>query len=932
ELRRSEEHLAATLRSIGDGVISTDAAGNVAGLNAVAETLTGWTEAEACGRPISEVFRIINAKTRGEAVIPVWEALAEGRIVALANGTALIARDGTERQIADSCAPIRDIGGRVVGAVLVFRDVTERYQQAQKLRRFRAALDASADSLFIIERPAMRFVDVNDAACESLGYTRDELLAMSPQDIKPNVTREALAEEFDRILGDELRTGVLETIHQRKDGTQFHVEVYLRGLDQDGTPLLVASVRDITERKRAEAALRESERKYRELVENANDIIYSLTPEGVFRYVSPNWTRLVGHDLDEVQGKAFEPFVHPDDAHLCREFLGRVLETGEPQSGVEYRVRHKDGSWRWHTSNAAASRDAEGRIAAYNGIARDITERKAATDSLKEQTRLLNTVLDGIPDVVALQKPDQTIVRYNRAGYELLGRPPEQCDGRKCYELLGQTGPCAVCPAKAAVKSKQIEAIEKHLPDRNLWIESRAIPVLDADGNVALIVEQLHDITDRKRMEQSLQQANEELEQYVTALESANEALEEFIAMAESANRAKSEFLANMSHEIRTPMTAILGFAEMLLGEPGLERAPPERVDAIRTIQRNGQYLLNLINDILDLSKIEAGKLEVERAACCPAHVLAEVKDLMQVRADAKNLPLLLEYEGPIPESIESDPLRLRQILINLVGNAVKFTETGSVRMVARLVRRPGEPDLFQVDVVDTGIGLTPAQQARLFQPFSQADSSTTRKYGGTGLGLAISKRLAEMLGGGIVIDSEPGKGSTFRVTVAAGDLHDVEMAEPAEEAATPRSPPPSEPPSDSVPPGARILLAEDGPDNQRLLSFLLKKAGAEVTVVENGQLALDAALTADDAGEPFDLILMDMQMPVLDGYAATRQLRDLAHKGPIVALTAHAMADDRGKCLECGCNDYLSKPVDRAGLLNMVGKWTAVSRAEAPG
>ncbi len=685
-LRRSEEHLAATLQSIGDGVISTDAAGNVTGLNTVAETLTGWTEADARGRPISEIFRIINAKTRGEATNPVWEALAEGRIVALANGTALITRDGAERQIADSCAPICGVDGTVTGAVLVFRDVTEEYRRRE--------------------------------------------------------------------------------------------------------------------------ALRESERKYRELVENANDIVYSLTPEGVFRYVSPNWSRLVGHDPDEVQGQSFEPFVHPDDVHLCRQFLRRVIETGEPQSEVEYRVRHQDGSWRWHTSNAAASRDAEGRVTGCNGIARDITERK--------------------------------------------------------------------------------------------------------------------------RLEESLQQANDELVQYVAALESANLALEEFNAMAQSANRAKSEFLANMSHEIRTPMTAILGFADMLLGEPGLDRAPPERVDALRTIQRNGKYLLELINDILDLSKIEAGKLEVERAACRPAQVLADVIALMQVRADAKNLPLRLEYEGPIPESIESDPLRLRQIFINLVGNAVKFTEAGSVRVVARLLRRPGEPDVFQVDVVDTGIGLSPEQQARLFQPFSQADSSTTRKYGGTGLGLAISKRLAEMLGGGIAVHSEPGQGSTFRVTVSAGDLPGVRMLEPGKEAAAPDAPAQDAPDAATLRPGARILLAEDGPDNQRLLAFLLKKAGAEVTVVENGQLAVDAAVAAHDTGSPFDLILMDMQMPVLDGYAATRHLRDRSYPGPIVALTANAMADDRRKCLEAGCNDYLSKPVDRKELLAVVRRWAAGAMVEA--
>ncbi len=320
---------------------------------------------------------------------------------------------------------------------------------------------------------------------------------------------------------------------------------------------------------------------------------------------------------------------------------------------------------------------------------------------------------------------------------------------------------------------------------------------------------------------------------------------------AEAATLAKSEFLANMSHEIRTPMTAILGFSDVLLGEDGLGDALPERVKALETIQRNGRYLLQLINDILDLSKIEAHKLEVERGAWSPARLVDDVAALMRVRAKAKGLPLQIEYVGEIPETIQCDPTRLRQILINLVGNAIKFTETGLVRIVTRRAKSADDRSMLQIDVIDTGIGMTPKQAKLIFQPFTQADASTTREFGGIGLGLTISKRLAEMLGGDITISSCPAEGSTFTVTVETGTLDNVQMLQNVIEAV-------AEPSSEFPVPAVRaarldcrVLLAEDGPDNQRLISFVMKKAGAHVTVAENGQIAMNLIMAAKDRDEP---------------------------------------------------------------------------------
>jgi signal transduction histidine kinase/ActR/RegA family two-component response regulator len=391
---------------------------------------------------------------------------------------------------------------------------------------------------------------------------------------------------------------------------------------------------------------------------------------------------------------------------------------------------------------------------------------------------------------------------------------------------------------------------------------------------------------------------------------------------AEAATRSKSEFLANMSHEIRTPMTSILGFTENLLDS---NLSESERLNAIHTVRRNGEHLLQIINDILDISKIEAGKLEVERIRCSPVQIVSEVKSLMQVRADAKNLPFNIEYIGAVPETIQSDSTRLRQILVNLIGNAIKFTDEGGVRLVTRFVGTDpiggtgrAEP-MLQFDIIDNGIGMTPEQMGKLFKSFSQADTSMTRKFGGTGLGLMISKRLANMLGGDVTVDSKPGEGSTFRVTVSTGPLDGVKMlSDPAEAAIVKPEDTPAVK-SDPARLDCRILLAEDGPDNQRLISFHLKKAGAEVMVVENGKLAADAALAARDEGRPFDVILMDMQMPVMDGYEATRLLRQKGYTGPIIALTAHAMEGDRQKCIDAGCDDYATKPIDRKKLIETI-------------
>ena len=417
------------------------------------------------------------------------------------------------------------------------------------------------------------------------------------------------------------------------------------------------------------------------------------------------------------------------------------------------------------------------------------------------------------------------------------------------------------------------------------------------------VSERTHEVENRSRA----------LEEATNELETTNEQLAAARVAAEEANRAKTDFLANMSHEIRTPMTAIIGYAELLRDEiigAELPGAPVEFVDAILD---NTQHLLGLLNDILDLTKIESGQLEIERLRCNPWAVVHEVATMMRAPAKAKGLTLSIEHIGPMPETIETDPLRLRQILANLIGNAIKFTQSGGVHVAVQLLcDNPDRPTL-SLEVADTGIGMSEETAHKLFDRFRQADSSTTRKYGGTGLGLAISKRLAALLGGNIVVQSTPGQGSRFTVTVQTGSPNHVKLVD------NPRIEPNAERPHQKpkkIASGERILLAEDSVDNQRIIALILSNAGFEVSIAENGQIACDKGLAALNEGKPYDMILMDMQMPLMDGCEATRQLRAGGYTSPIVALTASATVDDRRKCLDAGCDFYISKPINRAELL----------------
>ncbi|MFN4244406.1 MAG: ATP-binding protein [Tepidisphaerales bacterium] len=534
----------------------------------------------------------------------------------------------------------------------------------------------------------------------------------------------------------------------------------------------------------------------------------------------------------------------------------------------------------------------------------------------------------------------------NEAFVRITGYTLAEVKGRRPGELLQgpETQPEEVAKMRAAIRagrSVTAELINYHKDGTKYWIRVEIEPLRDASGELTGFMAIESDVTQQHQYREELTRRAEELER--------------LRSLAERANAAKSEFLANMSHEIRTPMTAILGYADLLAEDREGLLPAEERQECIRTIRRSGEHLLAVINDILDLSKIEAGKLTVERVPTDVHEVLTDVEQLMRIKAADKGIGLQVERSQLPKEQIFADPLRLRQALVNLVGNAIKFTEQGRVVVTATIEQQRGQR-LLRVEVRDTGIGMTDEQLGRLFEAFSQADSSTTRRFGGTGLGLRISRSLAVLMGGDLRVTSEPGKGSLFVLRVAA-DPVPAEVAPAATAAEQMTSADGATPPAagaaadrgsrESKPgclKGRHVLLVEDGPDNQKLIALHLRRAGARVTIAGNGLEALaalgrgaDGRLLSGTAGEAtgtageatgtageatgpvaVDLVLTDMQMPEMDGYTLTRRLRDGGYDGPVIALTAHAMAGDAQKCLDAGCDDYLTKPIDRLRLLRV--------------
>jgi signal transduction histidine kinase/CheY-like chemotaxis protein/HAMP domain-containing protein len=510
----------------------------------------------------------------------------------------------------------------------------------------------------------------------------------------------------------------------------------------------------------------------------------------------------------------------------------------------------------------------------------------------KDKVFFYESILDSIPSPVVAIDPDHKILYLNRSARELSDTAEV---GQPCDSLMPcdcETEACLLELAENNGKFENGQNLIQFSSKPGHEYSVKMAKLLNRANDSVGFVEVLHDITQLRSMESDLKRAKE---------------------AAEAASQAKSDFLAKMSHEIRTPMTAILGYAEIL---DNRETTPLETFEAVHSILSNGQHLLEIINTILDLARIESGYTHVNKKPFDTRKLIDEVVSQVKVKAKEKQLDLSAEIDDQAPESLTTDPLMVRQILTNLLGNAIKFTEAGQIRVKVNKITKTDDKNQLEIQVSDEGIGIAADQIEKIFEPFHQADDTTKRIFTGTGLGLAISRKYTKLLGGDLRVNSQIHKGSTFTLSLPI----ETPVSQPTVEK-SPQTIGESMATNEGAFAELSVLMAEDGVDNRRLVSLFLKKTGINLTMVENGQEAINEVISRDSENQ-FDLILMDMQMPIVDGYTATRELRSRHYNRPIVAFTAHSMKHEKQKCLEAGCDDYLTKPFTKKSLLKILAKY----------
>ncbi len=648
---------------------------------------------------------------------------------------------------------------------------------------------------------------------------------------------------------------------------------------------------------------------------------YRRYPDGrhCFPYISSSLDGEIGITPAQLREDATALFslAHPDDLPGLQQAMQRSAATLSAVH-LEFRIRLPQSGVRWREVVARPERLADGSIF-WHGFLNDIMERKQAELALAGERLLLKTLIQALPDPIWLKDTEGRYLLCNAAFERFFGASEAQ--------IVGKADADFVNPERAAFyRQSDLDAIAAgvlHMADdwvsfagdgHRAMLETTKLPLLGAQGQVAGVLGFSRDITERKLIEVELRELNERLEGRVR--ERTRE-LAQAKEQAEQASLAKSGFLANMSHEIRTPMNSVIGMAHLALQTP----LTPRQHDYLSKILLSGEHLLQLINDILDFSKIEAGKLELQVSAFDPHTVVANVLAQLSGQAQAKGLSLAAHIDDGIPRRMYGDPLRLRQVLLNLAGNAVKFTASGGVAVHLLMWVESDSSAMLRIEVRDSGIGMSAHEIAGLFQAFHQADTSATRAFGGTGLGLAISKRLVEQMGGEIGLDSAPGRGSVFWFTVQLEkELPVGWSAEPAPLAAAPAD--------WSHLGAATVLVVDDNPFNQQVAAELLQMKGATVHIAAHGQQALDLLAVHD-----FDCVLMDVQMPVMDGVEAARRVRAQPALAslPLVALTANASKEDRSRCIAAGMDDFLAKPIAPARLFDMVAAAVARYRPLRP-
>ena len=697
---------------------------------------------------------------------------------------------------------------------------------------------------------------------------------------------------------------------------------------------LLVLARQVKQRQSANARIKSSEARYRLLAENTTDVIIQCAMDTTRLYVSPAAKAVFGYDADELVGTRPLDFVHPDDAEPYRRVLDDLTHERVERVSNQQRYRRKDGSWVWIEVSFSLTRDVEtGLATGYIAALRDISDRKAAESAAAESEERYREVRDTAHNAILGQLAEGVIVTdatgritlVNDAAAAIHGvarldvEPDGYSDTYHLYTEDGQPYAPQELPLARAVRGETVKDARWRVqrPDHaDVLAIGSARPLIGRDGKQVGAVLTMRDDTAREAAERSLRESEAQLRELNATLasrvmERTREA-DEARAQAEAASQAKSEFLASMSHEIRTPLNGVIGYADLLLDEPSISPIVRKHGERIRN---SGAALLTVVNDVLDFSKIEADQVDLDPRPFSPEALIDETMSIARGGAIGKSIAIRSLIDPRLPPLLIGDPDRLRQIFLNLLNNAVKFTSDGYVEIAAEKIGDAEDVVSVRITVTDTGIGIPQDKQAGLFERFAQVDGSISRRFGGTGLGLAISKRLVELMGGSIAVVSQEGLGSTFAVTLRL-PLYDSSVEWEASElnpsSTVPEAAHPTRP--------ARILLAEDLAINQDLARAVLERAGHTVDVVSDGAEALQALQLAT-----YDLILMDVQMPVMDGLEATGRIRALPAPlcdVPIIALTANVLSEQVSRFRKAGMDGHVGKPFRRDELLTAVANW----------
>ncbi len=1043
QLKVSEERTRLILDSSAEGIFGTDTEGQITFVNPAVCRMLGFTAEELIGKPSHATFH--HHRPDGSEYpmeeCPMFAAYKSGQ-ASRVDDEVLWRKDGTGVPVEYGAMPILK-DGVIVGSVVSFTDITERKRAEEELLTQHSALESAANAIVITTNKGI-IQWVNPAFTQLTGYTREEAVGQNPRVLKSGVhDREFFRNLWETVLSGKVWQGTIT--NKRKDGVHYQEEMTITPVRAKDGKLthFVAVKQDITERLRAEQRLRETEAFFRSVLELAPDGLMVADEQGIIQLANAQCEKLFGYPSEELIGQPVEILV-PTDVRARHPGLRAAFHHSpnarDMGAGRELRGQRKDGSVFPVEVGLSPLPARQGQSAQVAVSIRDISERKRSEQALRQANFLSDMALE-------LTKCGYWHVDYSDPEYYYQSERAAKIagevikpDGR--YHLQNEWFARVVeaDPELAKVTAQRYQdAIEGRSPNYDViyaykrptdgqivWLHAAGSLERDANGKARFMYGVYQDITEIKRMQDELSLSKQK---------------------AEEATQMKSMFLANMSHEIRTPMNAIIGLSHLALKT----QLTPKQRDYVGKVHNAGTSLLAVINDILDFSKIEAGKLDIESTDFKLDEVITSVTTLTAQKAHEKGLEFLAHVAPGLPEVLLGDPLRLGQILTNFVNNAVKFTEQGEIRLEIEQVERTGEKVQLKFAVRDTGIGMTKEQAAKLFQPFTQADMSTTRKHGGTGLGLTISRRLVELMGGRIWLESEPGVGSTFFFTVWLGvgsatgtgkivpeKLSQLRvlvvddnatareiLQEPlstvaahVDVAANGREAIDAVRRQDATAPydivfmdwrmpgmdglqasrhiksdetlkhhphivlvtafgreevreeaerlqldgflvkpvtksmivdtlvsvfshegdevaaatdseqaarlhGARILLTEDNEINQQIAVELLEGVGATVKVANNGREAVEI-LSKGSQPPPFDLVLMDLQMPEMDGYQATAKLRADARFAtlPIIAMTAHATMEEKQRCLAAGMNDHISKPIDPGNLYETVGRF----------